>query len=252
MDWFKAGQTLLCAVFAAIAACTAAKALADAGLRFEMAGGQCRYERSPDGMWWQKDQENASQYKDNGCGEIGIAGKLNPTYGWSLRYVNLGRAHTRALAVTCPNDDCALRNNSLDFRRPECLNSFNGDNCQYQWNGDGGIKGLNFALSTEMVKLGRVSVEGEIGVLLYQMKWNEQVFPLGCDDGACPWRVTVDQKTGYYLSPMGGLTAKLALTPNSSLFMGTRLYLRTSQHVPIASGVQGYVQCWMAGIQTSF
>lgn len=253
MDWFKAGQTLLCVVIAAIAACTATKAFSDP-LRLEVAGGQCRYQQTPDGMYvWQHDENHASTFKDNGCGEIGISGKFaGSDYGWAVRYVNLGRAHTRAITAGCPNDDCTDRDTTKDVHRPECLTNFNDDNCEYQWNGDGGIKGINFSASMRLAQVGPIRVEGELGLLLYQMKWNIQVFPMGCSDGDCPWRMTANQQTGYYLSPMGGIVGRVALTKNSSVFAGTRVYMRTSQHIPISSGVTGYSQTWMAGIQTSF
>lgn len=221
-------------------------------IKFEVAGGQCRYQKAPDGLYQWHDQEHPSLFKDNGCGEIGIAGNLNPAYGWSLRYVNLGRAHTRGITATCPGDNCNNRDATLNPRRPDCATSFNEQNCEYQWNGDGGIKGINFAVNHELFKLGPVHFDGELGVLLYQMKWNIQVFPMDCSDGDCAWRETVNQKTGYFLSPMGGLTARIPITDRASLFAGTRIYLRTSQHLPISSGVQGYLQCWIAGIQTSF
>lgn len=222
-------------------------------LRFEVAGGQCRYQQAPEGLYqWRYDETHQSQYKDNGCGEIGIAGDINSRFGWAVRYTNLGRAHTRGITATCPNDDCNLRDASVSAARPECADHFNEQNCEYQWNGDGGIKGINFSVNTEIARIGKVSLEGELGVLLYQMKWNIQVFPMGCSDGDCPWRETANQQTGYYLSPMGGLVARFALTKNASLFAGSRLYMRTSQHIPISSGVTGYSQTWVAGVQTSF
>lgn len=243
------------AAFARIFICVLVGSHAQAadGLRFEMAGGQCHYQQTPGGDYrWRYDANHQNQYTDFGCGEIGIAGDLNSRFGWAIRYTNLGRAHTRGITSTCPGDDCHLRDAAVSDTRPDCADHFNENNCEYQWNGDGGIKGINFSVNTEIAKVGPVKLEAELGVLLYQMKWNIQVFPMGCSDGDCPWRMTANQQTGYYLSPMGGIVGRVALTKNSSVFAGTRVYMRTSQHIPISSGVTGYSQTWMTGVQTSF
>lgn len=224
----------------------------ESDLRLEVAFGQCRFQKSPDGMWWQKDQENNSRYKDNGCGEFGIRGTLNPVFGWSLRYVNLGRAHTNSRAVTCPADNCANRDPKKDFQRADCMPKFNEDNCRYQWLGDGGIKGIAFALNAELFAYGRFSLEGEAGAMLYQLKWNAQIYPLGCHDGACPWRETVDQKTNYALTPLAGLALRYRLTEHSSIFLKSDIYFRTQQHLPISAGIGGYAQTWLAGMSMSF
>lgn len=221
-------------------------------VRLELGLGQARYGQSPDGMWWQSDHQNQSVYKHNGAIDAGVAVSLNPAWSFNVRYVNFGQAHTRALAVTCPGDDCTKRDMTKDLRRAECGRGF-AENCLYQWNGDGGDNpGLNFSLSVRALSFERLSIEPELGLFIYRMHWNEQVYPLGCTDGACPWRVTVDQKTGYYVSPMGGLIARVALTKDLSAFAGTRYYLRTSQHVPISAGISGPVQMWLAGLAWSF
>lgn len=221
-------------------------------VRVEIASGQARYGQSPDNMWWQSGHENQSVYKHNGTIDAGIGVSINPTWSVNLRYVNFGLAHTRALAITCPNDDCTKRDLTKDTRRAECGQGF-AENCLYQWNGDGGDNpGLNFSISARALRLGQLSIEPEIGLFLYRMHWNEQVYPLGCTDNTCPWRVTVEQKTGYYLSPMGGLMARLAITKELSLVAGTRYYLRTSQHVPISAGISGPVQTWLAGVAINF
>lgn len=223
-------------------------------LKLDLAYGQCRYGKSPDGMWWQSDQENHSIYKDN-CGEIGVSRKFAsyPAFGWSVRYITLGRAHTRAIARTSMNDDYRNIDRTKDGRRAECQPRFNDDNCDYLWSGDGGASpGLNFALNADFAKLGAVTFEGEIGAYFYRMKWSEQIFPMGCHDGGCPWRNTVEQKTGYYISPMAGLTAKFPIWDRLSGFVATRYYFRTSQHVPISAGVSGPVQTWLVGLSVSF
>lgn len=222
-------------------------------LEYSAAAGQGRFGKSPDGMWWQSDHDNPSRYKDNRSFELGVAGRITGSYGWSIRYVSLGRAHTRAMARTSVGDDAKNIDRSKDGRRAACQSGFNEDNCEYQWSGDGGpTPGLNFAIDYELVKIGRFSLEPEVGAYVYRMKWSEQVFPMDCTDTACPWRVTVEQKTGYYVSPMAGLTARFSLARNASVFVATRYYLRTSQHVPISAGISGPAQTWLAGITTSF
>lgn len=214
-------------------------------LKFELGVGQCRFGPSPDGMWWQKDQEHSNRYKTNGCIEWGVAGKVNPLFGWSLRWVDLGQAHTNALAIACANDDCS-KTDRTQIRRAECSAGIKGD-CLYQWKGAGGIKGVNFALSMEMLRHGHLSLEGELGVLVYRMRWSEQIYPMGCDGASCPWRYEVEQKTGYYASPEVSLIARYKY-----LWAGTRYYTRTSQHVPISAGISGPAQTWMAGVQVPF
>ena len=220
------------------------------GLRAEFSLGECRYQKSPNGMWWDQDHENASHYRDNGCGTLGLAGKfperwdMLKDYGWALRYVNLGRVHTRALARTLPNDDPANRRN-VDVRRAECYPAINFDNCLYQWHGDGGVKGLSASLTTELKKFGPVRLDAELGALLYQIKWNEQVYPLGCSDPNCPWKESNNyQKSTYYLSPMLGLALRYPLTERVSISFGSRVYLRTTQHMPVSPGFSNYIQTW--------
>lgn len=221
-------------------------------LRFDAAMGQCRYQSSPDGMWYQKDQEHHNSYKDM-CGELGISGKLNPVYGWSIRYVNLGMVHTNAYAVTCPADECDKRTAGLDPKRAECDPVYNDDSCKYRFLGGGGIKGFNFAISAEVARIKKFSLEAEAGVLLYQLRWAAQVYPLSCYDSPCQWKAGgADQKAGPFLSPMVGLTARYDLTETASVFVATRFYLRTSQHTPVSPGFSGYIQTWLAGVSFGF
>lgn len=216
-------------------------------VRVDVAAGQGRYQASPAGQWWQPDQNNQNRYKDNQSVEMGLSGKINPTFGWAVRYVNLGRAHTRATAVTTPSDS-GQRDKSKDPSRSECKQAFNEDNCLYHWSGDGGSSpGINLSGTAQLLTLGRLSFEGELGAYLYKMKWSEQVCPVDCQTNDA-WRVTVEQKTGYYISPMGGLTARLSITKDISVFVATRLYTRTSQHVPISAGISGPAQTWLGGV----
>lgn len=249
---FLSFKNLLIGVACLLAVCVATNSMAES-LHFDAAFGQCRYQKSPDGMWWQSDQENISRYKDNGCWQLGVSGPLTPRFSWTARYVNLGGIQTYSLAVTCPSDDCSNRDKSKDFQRAECNPKFLDDNCRYQWLGQGRIRGLSFGLGAELLRAGPLGVEAEAGILIYQLQYDAQIYPMGCTDGSCPWRERINQKDGPYVSPMFGGTLRLHLNgSNSSVFVTTQIFTRTSQHTPITAGYSGYVQTWLAGIRTSF
>lgn len=220
-----------------------------AGLKFETAAGQCRFEKSPDGMWWQSDHENDSRYKNNRCGEVGVSMKFAPApaIGWSARYVTLGDAETNALAVSCPGDDCAgVDHHSAALLRPECAQAF-AANCLYHWRTVNTIKGFNFALNGEILRHGPFAAELEAGAFVYYLKSYAEVHSPGCNDGACPWRVEIQQYSGWLVSPMVGATLRAG-----PFFVASRYYFRTSQHSPVTAGIAGGAQTWLIGIQTSF
>lgn len=227
-------------------------------LRAEVAYGQGRFERSPPGMWWQPDHDNPSQYKDNQSWEAGLSYSLTPIFGVSARLVHIGWAHTRARATTCPLDDCANRDRSLDSRRQDCPLAFSDNNCMYEWDGDGGINhGINLALTAELLKVWRLSFEAEGGVLLYRVNWSEQVHNIGCSGTECPWRMDVDQRSDFFLSPMVGATLRadrcFGLLPAGwGCSAGTRYYFRTTQHTPVTAGIAGPAQTWLIGMQKTF
>lgn len=221
------------------------------GLSLEIYVGQCRYGEPPDGMMWQREQEHANSFKDDRCGKLGIAGRLNPAYTWALRYVNLGRVRMDSLAVTCPEDDCTKVPAGVDTRRAECSKSQH-DNCLTRWKSGGGIKGVELVIGTELARLGLFSLEGTLGLFAYQIKYQAQIYPLDCLDQACAWRGKIDQKTGYYLTPAVGLGVRYPLTERTSVSFGTDYYLRTSQHVPISAGMSGPAQTWQAGLRMEF
>lgn len=222
-------------------------AQADPNFKAEYAAGQCRYQKSPDGMWWQHDHENASRYKDNDCSEIGLGWKLNERYGMSLRWVNLGHITTSARANDCDDSGCAIADKSLMFR-PECATQ-DQPNCVKLWTGGGGIHGINLSVNTELARVGQVSLDGEVGVLVYEMYWVTVVTPIQCvNRDACAWRRATDtQASGLYMSPMGALTLRW-----KDFFIASRIYTRTTEHTSISPGFSGYVQTWMAGVQIKF
>lgn len=228
------------------------------GWRVEGSFGEGRYQRSPPGMWWQPDHDNPSAYRDNKSWELGLNYRLNDTFGLSGKLVHIGWAHTRALATTCPQDDCTKRDNTLDRLRADCAKGFSEAGCTYAWDGDGGINhGVNLSLTAKLLKVGPVEFEGEAGALVYKISWSEQVHPIGCAEKACPWRVDIDQKSDWLMSPMIGVTARIdrclgLLTEKWGCQVATRYYTRTSQHSPVTAGVMGPIQTWLFGISKNF
>lgn len=225
-------------------------AQADPNFKAEFAAGQCRAQKSPDGMWHQmysEGLENASKYKDNNCAEIGLAWDLTPRYGMSVRWVNLGHYSTSARAITCPEDDCKLADRSALFR-PECAQK-DLQNCVALWNGGGGIHGINLAVNTELARLGPLSLDGELGVFVYEMFWSEQVYPITCggDHSNCAFKRDDVHESGLYMSPMGSLTLRW-----KGFFLASRIYARTTEHTNMSPGYSGYVQTWLAGVQIKF
>lgn len=219
------------------------KLVDDPEIKAEVAIGQGRFQPSPSGMWRDPDQdlENASRYKDNGSSEIGFAWRLTEKYGMSARWVNLGHIKTSARVRTCPDGDSHCGDRSAVFRE-ECAHK-DVPNCVALWVGGGGIHGVNIAFNTELLRVGQVSLDGELGVFAYEMSWVETVLPLACKDhNACEWRRTDTQESGPYLSPMGSLTVRW-----NNFFIASRIYARTAEHTTISPGYSGYVQTWLFG-----
>jgi hypothetical protein len=253
--WSRIAALVL--VFAALLALAqlASAATLD-GLRVEGGVGDCRFSPSPPGQWWQPDHEHSNDYKDH-CGEIGASLPVASVFGRELRlgarYVTLGRAHTRAIARTFDNDDAKLADASLDPQREECHKQIAKD-CDLWWTGDGGAKGLEFALTYELLSRGPFRLEGEAGAYVHQIKWNNQVYPLGCPDTSCAYRVTVNQKSDYQISPVVGLRLffELSREDKLDLFVGFQEFLRIGEHTPVTAGVKGPVEKWTFGIAKTF
>lgn len=217
------------------------KLVDDPQVKLEVALGQGRFQKSPDGMWRQDPYENASRYKDNHSSEIGFAFRLTERYGMSVRWVNPGHITTSARAETCPEDNCKLTNRAALFRE-ECAHK-DVQHCVQLWEGGGGVHGVNIAFNTELARIGQVSLDGELGAFAYEMYWVAKVYPLACKDhSACEWSRTDKQESGLYLSPMLGLTARW-----KGLFVATRYYTRTTEHTSISPGFSGGIQTWLVG-----
>lgn len=239
-------------IFALLLSITAASAIAGQdGIRLQAAGGDCRLTSSPPGQWWQPDHDHSNDFKDH-CGEVRITAPVAYGFRAYAGIVTLGRAHTRAFAQTYPDDNKALANLSADPRRQECADKFSND-CLYYWTGDGGpTPGLVLGFSRQLFKAGRLSVEPELGVFIHQMKWNNQVYPLGCPESECAWRITINQRSGYQFAPVVGVTALFEVAPKLDLYVAFREYLRIGEHVEVTAGIKGPVEQWLAGVQLTF
>lgn len=221
------------------------------GIRLQAAVGDCRLTGSPPGQWWQPDHEHSNDFKDH-CGEIAISAPVAYGFRAHAKFVTLGRAHTRALAQTFPEDSRALADLTLDPNRRECADRFS-NNCIYQWTGDGGpTPGVVLGFSRELFRLGRLSVEPELGVFIHKIKWNNQVYPLGCPESECAWRIEVNQRSGYQFAPVVGVTATFEIVPKLDLYVAFREYFRIGEHVNVTAGIKGPVEQWLAGVQLTF
>lgn len=244
-------------ILAALALLSAMPIAAIAGdpgdkLRLDVMTGQCRQEASTDGTYWQRDQEHSNRYKTNGCIEYGAHWQLTPVYGLNVRFApNMGTSRTRALAYTCPNDDCTTLAKA-EASRPECKDGI-ASNCKYLWKGEGGIRNaLTFSVDAEVARLGPVGLELEGGATLYRMTWHQQVSRTDCEDGDCAWRLNIEQRTGYFITPMIGAGVRWRASKEISFVAGTQYYFRTTEHTPATMGFGGRLQKWMIGASYHF
>lgn len=214
-------------------------------LALETGAGQCRYQASPDGMWWNTDQQHSNRYKTNGCLQFGLHGTINPAMGYTVSWVNLGWARTNAQAVACAGDDCPPKK---DPRRAECNNELTAD-CLYDFRGAGGIKGVLFAWTYSPFRFGDFVPEIETGILAYKARWSVRVTPLNCsaDDRTCAWTREIEQSTRcglICLSPELGATVWWKRF-GVELGLGGQYLFRTTQHTPMTAGYSGSAQTWL-------
>lgn len=210
-------------------------------ISLQVGTGQCRYSPSPDGMWWNRDQEHSNRYKTNGCLQLGVHAAVNPQLGFQVDWVNLGWARTNSQAVACANDDCPPK---ADPKRAECNKELTGD-CLYNFRGAGSIKGLKFGVTYAPVIWGNWRPELEAGVLAYKARWSIRVTPLDCtaDDRTCSWSREIEQSTrcgSICLSPEVG-----AMLWWKNIGFGGQYYFRTTQHTPLTAGFGGPAHIWM-------
>ena len=224
----------------AILAILAAPVYAESGVTFDAGYADCRFTPSPDGQWWQKDQQHSNRYKA-GCGTLGFSAKLNPAWTAGIHFVSLGRAMTNALAVACDGDDCSKRDMTADLQRAECRDGFKA-NCLYQWRGAGRAEGVNFSLRYHLFDMGAVRIEAKGGAFAHRLAWNEVVEPMGCMDN-CSWRIQIDQRSRYMVAPMGGVVASWGY-----LYASWEVYGRIGEHSPVSAGVKGPVEVKTIGV----
>ncbi len=218
--------------------------------RVDLAMGQCRYSPSPNGMWWQRDEPHSNRYKTNNCFQPGLHFQITQTYGVNLRYVDLGTASLNALAWVCDNDDCSTLDKSKADRN-ECKEGFN-KNCLARWASHGGVKGVSASIDAEVLRMGKLGIEAELGVLIYRAQWHASVTNFDCQGGDCPWQIQVGQRSGTYVSPLTSLYLRYHLTKELSVYGGTQIYWRTAQHTNISPGINGKAQTWLAGVSVGF
>lgn len=204
----------------------------------QFAVGQSRYTPSPDGVWWNRDQEHSNRYKTNGVMQFGAHAKVSENFGVQVDWVNLGWARTNSQAVACANDDCSKTDMS-QIRRAPCNAELTGD-CLYNFRGAGGIKGLKLGVTWAPLHLGPFTPELEAGLLAYKARWSIRVTPLDCthDDRACSWTREIEQSTrcGFVcLSPEVGGT----LWWKNTVGLTGQYYFRTTQHTPMTAGFGG-------------
>lgn len=227
-----------------------------AELTLEAGLGRSAFTGSPPGQWWQPEHEHSNALKDD-SGEIGVSlpvSAFGTEFKLHARYVSLGRAHTRALAQTYPEDNKALANLSADLRRAECNEKFT-NNCLYYWTGDGGPRpGFVLSVSHELLRYGRLRLDGEAGAFIHRLTWNNQVYPLDCADTQCSWRIAVDQKSEWKVTPMIGATALFELSHEYKVdfYAGFRRYYQIGEHVEVTAGIKGSADQWVAGLQKTF
>ena len=200
----------------------------------------CRLPPSPDGQWYQKDQDGTGRYKA-GCGTFGISAALNDDWTVGVHYVSLGRTQVDALAVAFPGDDRANMTADIDPRRPECSPQF-AQGCLYQWHTGSFTRGVNFSIARRLFDLGPVRFDGKIGLYAHRLSSNAIVEPLGCRDN-CAWRVQIDQ-SAERIAPMWGAVVKWKY-----FYFGWEFYERIGEHTPVTANIKGRAEVKTIGVR---
>lgn len=199
----------------------------------------CRHTPSPDGQWYQKDQDGTGRYKA-GCGTFGFSGALNDDWTVGVHYVSLGRTRVDALAVAFPGDDRANMTSDINPRRAECSPQF-AQGCLYQWHTGSFVRGVNFSLARKLFRIGDVRFDGKVGLYAHRLSSNAIVEPLGCRDN-CPWRIQVDQ-SGERIKPMWGAVAKWKY-----FYASWEFYEGIGAHTPVTANIKGRADVKTIGV----
>lgn len=213
------------------------------GMTFDSGYSDCRHTPSPDGQWYQKDQEHSNRYKA-GCGTFGFSVALNSAWTVGVHYVSLGRVRTDALAVAYPDDDHSKLPAGINTRRSECNPSFKSS-CLYQWHSSSFTRGANFSIARRLLDVGGVRFDGKVGLYVHRLSSNSIVEPLGCRDN-CAWRVQIDQ-SGERVTPMYGVIASW-----KHFYAGWEFYERIGEHTPVTANVKGRVEMKTIGLRIPF
>lgn len=200
----------------------------------------CRATPSPDGQWYQKDQDRTSQYKA-GCGTAGFSFSLNENWTAGIHFVSLGRTNVDALAIAFPGDARENMTADIDPLRAECQPSFH-EGCKYQWHTRSFTRGLNFSLSRLLFKIGDARIEAKGGLYAHKLSSNAVYEPLGCRDN-CAWRGTLDQ-SAERISPMWGVVLKWGY-----FYAGWELYERIGEHTPVTANIKGRTEVKTIGVR---
>ena len=199
----------------------------------------CRHTPSPDGQWYQKDQDHSNRYK-GGCGTFGLSIPVSGNWTAGIHYVSLGRVETHALAVNFPGDDRANMTAEINPRRAECRESMK-EGCLYQWHTGSSTHGLNFSASYLLFNLGDASIEAKGGLYVHKLSNAAVVEPLGCRDN-CAWRGHLDQ-SATRIAPMWGGVVRWKW-----LYASWEFYERIGEHTPVTANIKGRVEVKTIGV----
>lgn len=203
----------------------------------------CRPTASPEGQWWQRDQDRTRQNK-SGCGTFGASFALNDDWTAGIHFVSLGRTNMDADAIAFPGDDRANMTADIDPLRAECGVSFH-EGCKLQWHTQTFTRGLNFSLTRLLFKIGDARIEAKGGLYAHKLSSHAVYEPLGCRDN-CPWRGTLDQ-SAERISPMWGVVFKWGY-----FFAGWEFYERIGEHTPVTANIKGRAEVKTAGLRWTF
>lgn len=196
---------------------------------------------SPDGQWYQKDQDGTGLYKST-AGTFGASFYLNPAWTVGIHYVSLGRFHVDALAVAFPGDDRKNMTAGIDPLRAECRTPPFKAGCLDQWHTASYARGINLSTSFKMFEVEGVRFDAKVGLYTHKLTSAAIVEPLGCRDN-CSWRVQVDQ-SAERISPMWGVVVRWKY-----LFASWESYERIGEHTPVTANIKGPVEVKTIGVR---
>lgn len=214
--------------------------------------GQSNYGAASNGSWAQQAEGRETQRNFRPrAWEIGGSYQFtNSPVSVSASYFNGGMAKMNAIAINYPDDDASKHDASIDTLRQECRDKPAPD-CTLRWRGQGSIKGFTLIGAYDLLKIGQVTVTGGGGLSLYHATWSAQVFPMDPDclgsDNKCKWRITVNQRSDWLVSPVAQLKVKY-----SHLYLKGQRQFRTVQHSNVTTGYGDSLATVFAGVEVFF